>query len=60
MCSSDDVKLKVLERSRLVPIETMIATGGEGRGIRVGATTYRLKDAEGTAEGPGTSSSSWC
>ena len=51
--TSDLVKLKVLERSRLVPIETMTAAVGEQRGIRVGATTYQLKDAEGPAEGPG-------
>lgn len=45
--TSDLVKVKVLERSRLVPLETMAAAGGGGRGIRVGRTTYRLKEAEG-------------
>ena len=51
--ASDLVRLKVLYPNRLVPIETMSATGGEGRGIRVGGVNYRLKEAEGFAEGPG-------
>jgi len=51
---SDEVTVKVLERSRLVPFESMAATQGEGRGIRVGVNTYLLKNAEGAAAGSGT------
>lgn len=51
---SDEVTVKVLERSRLVPFESMAATGGDRRGIRVGVNTYLLKDAEGAGAGSGT------
>jgi hypothetical protein len=54
-CAATDlVRLKVLYPNRLVPIETMSATGGAGRGIRVGGVTYLLKEAEGSLpEAPG-------
>lgn len=48
--SSDEVTLTAVPRTPLVPIDTMAALTGEGRGIRVGETTYRLRDAQGAPQ----------
>jgi hypothetical protein len=45
----DRVTVDVVPPSPLVPINTMTADHGDQRGIRVGATTYLLRDADGPA-----------
>jgi hypothetical protein len=42
--ASDTVALDALPRNRLVPIDTMVSTNYPDAGIRVGDTTYLLRD----------------
>jgi hypothetical protein len=52
--ASDTVTVSATPRNLLVPIETMTATNnanGDQRGIRVGDTTYLLRDAGGGSGG---------
>jgi hypothetical protein len=46
--TTDRVTLDAVPPSPLVPIDTMVSTNASQRGIRVGDTTYLLRDAAGS------------
>lgn len=52
--ASDEVHLTAVPPTPLVPVDTMPAKTGDRRGIRVGATTYLLRDAQGVPGGTAT------